>query len=256
MSSPTDDRIENERTFHNAILESQARKKLTGAYSIAQASEDWYQNSLIKNSHDAAILEYGCGQHSYAAFAVQRGAKSVLGIDISDVAIEISNKNCRAVLAGDEAQISKLRFERMNAEALDVPDDQFDLVCGRAILHHLDFSKCFEEIHRVLKPGGKGIFVEPLGHNAFINWYRNRTPELRTPDEHPFMDTDFKQIEQVFSKVEVQYFHLTSLILIPMTKVMSVTPFVGIFDSIDKLLFKVFPFIRKQAWSCVITMTK
>jgi len=51
----------------------------------------------------------------------------------------------------------------MNAEELKFADDYFDIVCGGAILHHLDLNKALSEIARVLKPDGKAIFVEPLG---------------------------------------------------------------------------------------------
>lgn len=39
-------------------------------------------------------------------------------------------------------------------------------------------------------------FSEPLGHNPIINWYRNRTPEMRTEDEHPLLikDIEFAKI--------------------------------------------------------------
>jgi hypothetical protein len=36
-------------------------------------------------------------------------------------------------------------------------------------------------------PAGWALFSEPLGHNPLVNWYRNRTPEQRTEDEHPLL---------------------------------------------------------------------
>ena len=232
------------------------RSKLSGVYAIAESSERRYQEDLKRYAAGADILEYGCGPHSYAALAAQIGANSVLGIDISDTAIDISRATCARLLANDPAKLAKVKFQRMNAEALDSNDNSFSLVCGRAILHHLDFDKCFAEIHRVLKVGGKAIFVEPMGHNPFINWYRDRTPELRTPDEHPFLEKDFAQIKQVFKTVDVQYFHLTSLALVPLAKFANLSKLAVPFDIVDKGIFKFIPPLRKHAWSCVITMTK
>ena len=62
----------------------------------------------------------------------------------------------------------------------------FDIVYGTGILHHLEINKCLNEIHRILKPDGNLLFVEPLGTNPLINLYRKFTPNSRSKDEHPF----------------------------------------------------------------------
>jgi SAM-dependent methyltransferase len=56
---------------------------------------------------------------------------------------------------------------QLNAEELLFEDQQFDLVVGAAILHHLfDPEKALSETCRVLKPGGIALFFEPfeIGH--------------------------------------------------------------------------------------------
>ena len=88
-------------------------------------------------------------------------------------------------------------------EAID-RDDSFDLVCGSGILHHLDLPAAMRELARVLRPSGRAVFMEPLGHNPAINAFRNRTPELRTPDEHPLLGKDLKLCRRYFGSVEVK----------------------------------------------------
>ena len=39
-----------------------------------------------------------------------------------------------------------------NCEKTSFKNNQFDLVYGHGILHHLEFSKCLDEILRILKP--------------------------------------------------------------------------------------------------------
>ena len=107
------------------------------------------------------------------------------GIDISPVAIEMGVRE-----AASRGLRDRTHFAVMNAEALDFPDASFDRVCGSGILHHLDLKKAYGEIARVLRPNGYGIFLEPLGHNPLINWYRRRTPQMRTEDEHPLLKSD------------------------------------------------------------------
>ena len=47
-------------------------------------------------------------------------------------------------------------------------DGTFDYVTGVFILHHLDLRRAVPEIHRVLRPGGKAVFVENSAYNGFL----------------------------------------------------------------------------------------
>jgi ubiquinone/menaquinone biosynthesis C-methylase UbiE len=52
---------------------------------------------------------------------------------------------------------------QVNAEDLVFASEQFDLVCGGSILHHLFApEKAIAECYRVLRPGGSAFFFEPL----------------------------------------------------------------------------------------------
>jgi ubiquinone/menaquinone biosynthesis C-methylase UbiE len=58
---------------------------------------------------------------------------------------------------------------QLNAEEVFFADNQFDLVVGGAILHHLFHpEKTIAECARVLRPGGSAIFFEPFeaGHQV------------------------------------------------------------------------------------------
>ena len=70
----------------------------------------------------------------------------------------------------------------------------------------------------MLAPGGWAAFVEPLGHNPLINAYRRRTPEMRTPDEHPLRVEDFVMAGDRFELVEVDYFNLLTLASVPLRR--------------------------------------
>lgn len=243
-------RIEREREFHNKEFADSERAKINSVYFITRNSTKWYENFLAQHAQGNHILEYGCGPNSYAFWLAQRGAQ-VMGIDISDTAIEQMRERSQ-----QRPFPERVSFQRMNAEELEFPAQTFDVICGRAILHHLDLAKSFAEIARTLKPNGHAIFVEPLGHNPVINAYRNRTPELRTEDEHPLMTRDLKMAEEYFGKVEAHYFHLGSL---------AATPFVGkkMFDLVlntleatDQVIFKVLPFLRKHAWAVVLVFSQ
>jgi SAM-dependent methyltransferase len=68
-----------------------------------------------------------------------------------------------------------------------------------------------DRIGRVLKPGGVVLFTEPLDHNPAIEFYRKRTPEAHTPDEHPLLVCDFQKFDAAFELTDVRLCGLTSL---------------------------------------------
>ena len=87
----------------------------------------------------------------------------------------------------------------MDANNLSFPDNNFDIVYGGAILHHLDIEQSVGHIHRVLKPGGKILFLEPLNMNPLYKLYRYFNKKERTPDEHALVHKDFKFIRKKFT---------------------------------------------------------
>jgi ubiquinone/menaquinone biosynthesis C-methylase UbiE len=180
---------------------------------------------------------------SNAFYMSREGAASVVGIDISSVAI------ARAEERAAREETERVQFRVMDAEALDFPDNSFDLICGAAILHHLDLDKTLSELARTLAPNGTAIFLEPLCHNPVINLYRRLTPALRTEDEHPFSMRDLKRMERYFSTVQKRYFHLTSLAAAPFYKMPAFDKLVHFCDNSDKALFRIAPFLRRYAWT-------
>jgi SAM-dependent methyltransferase len=65
------------------------------------------------------------------------------------------------VLAGNAERLG-LAVETIatDAERLPFGDEEFDLVLGHAVLHHLpDLDQAFREFHRVLRPGGTVLFA-------------------------------------------------------------------------------------------------
>jgi len=244
---PETERYQREAEFHDRTFAQHSRAAVHRFYSITGSSRLLYRNLITKACAGRAVLEYGCGPGSYAFDLAERGAH-VIGVDISPVAIELARKNA-------SARGLDIRFSVMNAESLDFPDGSFDIVCGTGILHHLDLARSLGEIRRVLKVGGRAVFVEPLGHNPIINWYRRRTPNLRSVDEHPLRMDDLALIGRHFDHMTVRMFHLTTLAAVPLRNSPGFPRIVSALDAIDRGLFRVLPPLRKHAWSCVIEVS-
>lgn len=254
-SSPDPDlarRLEAERAFHNAKFgEAQEHGAPDAIYELPRVAYRWFEAEAASRAKGAKVLEFGCGDSSYAVKLNQWGAE-VTAIDISDEAIEETRR--RVAEAGF---LNTTTLLRMNAEELDFPEGSFDLVIGRAILHHLDLDKAYAAIARVLKPGGSAIFLEPLAHNALINLYRRMTPHLRTEDEHPLTMRDARTAERHFDRVELRYFTLLSMGALTAAKAPKLFQrMVNGLDKADGALFRMAPFAGRWAWTAGMVMTK
>ncbi len=239
-------KIQREKQFHNKIFSKNTRSKTNKYYTITNCSKKFYIDSINKYSQASRALEYGCGPGS-SAFILGQNASSVTGIDISDHAIDLAKE----VVQKDNVNVS---FQVMNAENLLFSDNSFELVCGSGIIHHLDLQKALSELARVLTPNGKAFFLEPLGHNPLINFYRNRTPSLRTVDEHPLLLSDLEYFQKHFQTVQLTFFHFTSLTLVPFRNTSYFSKLLNLFDRLDAFLFTTFPFLQKYAWTVVLTL--
>ena len=124
------------------------------------------------------------------------------------------------------------------------------------MIHHLELDRAYAELARVLPPGGSAIFVEPLGHNPLINLYRRRTPTLRTPDEHPLLMRDLAAAERHFGVVRARFFHLASLLAVPLRGSAAFENALELFENTDRALFRTLPFARRYAWQVAIEFSR
>lgn len=238
------DRIQKEKDFHNDRFANETRDSLNKYYSVSSLIDEYFHKVLFSTCKGKITLEYGCGLGD-RSFILAKYSKEVYGIDIAEIAI---------IKATNEAKIKNLSniiFKVMNAEALDFPDNYFDVVCGTSILHHLNLDSSFSELSRILKPGGKAFFIEPLGHNPLINIFRKFTSSLRTEDEHPLRLKDLKLFNKYFTNVNIKYYYLVSLFAIPFRKSKNFNTILNFLNRIDQILFKI-DFLKIQAWQVVI----
>lgn len=244
-------RLEREREFHDRRFaeDSERQQKVGKFYKITKSIEQKKAKILLDNSKGAKIIEYGCGKGSYAFTLAKQGAELVTGIDISPVAIKIAEQEAIAKGVADRAY-----FRVMNAENLEFAPNSYDLICGSGILHHLNLNLAVNSIVKVLKPDGKAIFLEPLGHNVLINLYRNLTPSIRSQDEHPLLDRDLAFLGQYFHHVKIQYFYLTSLSASFLAGKPGFNLVLKCLELLDSALLKL-PFLQKQAWLVLIELS-
>lgn len=220
-------------------------------YSVARASEKYYQDWLRVRCSGKNVLDYCCGNGKNTIFAAKHGAKSV-GIDISGVSIE----NCKKA-ARQEGVLNHANFLVMDAENLTFPDNYFDVIICAGVLHHLDIHKAFAELSRVLAPAGEVICIEALTHNPAIHYYRKKTPHLRTEweTEHILSRKEIILASTYFNETKVRFYHLFSLCAVPFRNSCVFSPLLHILEALDVLVLRL-PVVKWWAWQAVIILAK
>jgi SAM-dependent methyltransferase len=240
------ERLEREREFHNDRFGAPASRKEDAFYFAARAAGNEYWRLIGQAAAGRDVLEYGCST-GQSSIGLAKSARHVTGVDISDVAIG------QAQNAAVRESIANVTFRVGDAEKMDLPSASFDLVFGSGILHHLDLDVGLKELRRVLRPGGKAVFFEPLGHNPAINYYRSRTPQSRTADEHPLLKSDLDIVRRHFSRCDPKFFGLTTLASIPFRSNALGRALRAAGEQVDDVLLRI-PGLKWQAWIVVMDL--
>lgn len=151
------------------------------------------------------ILDLGCGAGETSVYFALRGAQ-VTAVDISPEIIQVAQRLAQSYEVALDCRM-------VVAESLPFEDASFDAVFGNGVLHHVELLPALREVRRVLKPGGRAIFVEPLKHNPVISLYRRLAADNRTPTEYPLGFGDFDRIRSIFPRLNHREFWLCSLYL-------------------------------------------
>lgn len=248
-------RIAAEAQFHDQRIqnilagpEANERKSQAKYYWATEPYDRALWRLVERLARDRDVLELGCFT-GLRTVQMGRLARSIVGIDISAEAVKLTKHRLAecAIRSGD-AMVA-------NAECLPFADHAFDVVFGSGIIHHVDVARCAGELHRILKPGGRAIFREPLGHNPLINLYRRLTPVARTEDEHPLLRRDLAALESLFSIEGSHFFGLSSLLATPFRSVAGGRLLRDAFDKLDAVLLRI-PQLRHYAWQVNLVMRK
>lgn len=184
------------------------------------------------------VLELGCGPGDYTIMLARRGAQ-VTALDVAPASLQITRQRARANGVHQSVQTTW-----MTAETLAFPDGSFDWVIGFGLLHHANPIRLGPEVRRVLRPGGKALFREPLGANPLLEFTRQYLPyraKHRSLNEHPLKYSDIEQVGQHFRVTRLREFYLFSMISRAVGREMS---FPGLW-ALDEYLIRRLPRLRR-----------
>ena len=176
-----DDLLRREQAFHDqwASTIDVDGIRVSDYFEACTAPENRFILKQLGDVRGKLLLDLGCGAGENSVYFAQLGAHCVAA-DYSpgmvDVALQLAARNGVQI----EGRV-------VNAMSIDIPNNTFDIVYASNLLHHIPDPKVtLREMHRILKPGGKACFWDPLRHNPVINVYRRMATEVRTEDETTF----------------------------------------------------------------------
>lgn len=257
MNQSPKNRQEEEREHYNAFAihwqrQFSKKKWLSDVHLVQHNLYESYKylELLIKKySAGQIVLDYGCGTGIHSICPIQYGAIRVVGIDISDESLKIAKKHAQIANAEE-----KVHFKIMDCENLEFPDNSFDIILDGGTFSSLNLEKALAELARVLKPDGKIIGIETLGHNPIFNLKRRLNVLLGTRTrwaaDHIFKLSDFTIMRRYFNKIDARFFHLTALSVMPFIKIPGARFALKATDKLDSALLKI-PFLKKYAFKTV-----
>ncbi|AAQ57849.2 class I SAM-dependent methyltransferase [Chromobacterium violaceum] len=127
-------------------------------HGLAGAPEWPSLQALLPELAGRAVADLGCGYGWFCRWAREAGARSALGLDVSEKMLARA-----AAMTADDA----IEYRRQDLETLQLPPAAFDLVYSSLTLHYIeDLAGLLATCHRALKPGGRLVFS--IEHPIFM----------------------------------------------------------------------------------------
>ena len=121
---------------------------------LCNTKPNHYQRKKVVPFATGDVVEIGVGPGLNLQYYNSETVNKVIGIDPSDELNIIAKENANKVNLNIEFNLS-------SAESIDLPTSSVDsVVCTFSLCSIPDPTKALNEIHRILKPGGKYYFCE------------------------------------------------------------------------------------------------
>jgi SAM-dependent methyltransferase len=179
------------------------RRGLQHAGRAAGVQERVYElhRSWMQDLAGDSVLDLGCFDGNPLSLWIAERCASYTGVDLSAQAIEALERKLRAQGYAHAHAIAQ------DFLVTQFPEEHFDLVYAHSVLHHFeDLDVALAELHRILKPGGRVISVDPLMTEPLNRIARTLYRPMQSDRqwEWPFTRRTFDTIGRYFDVVDMQ----------------------------------------------------
>lgn len=196
-----------ENVYDTPVFFEKYRDMLRSKDGLKGAGEWPAVEKLLPSFDGKTVLDLGCGYGWHCLYAASRGAKKVLGIDLSEKMLqEAARRN-----PGDT-----IEYRRVGIEDFEYPPESYDFVISSLAFHYLEnLEGVFRLVYRTLTPGGAFVFT--MEHPVFTasgsqDWvFDSAGKALYWPVDRYF--TEGRRETRFLGEKVVKYHHtLTSLV--------------------------------------------
>lgn len=163
-----------------------------------------YRKAVLADA-SGEVLEIGFGTGLNLAYYPSDRVRQITTVDINSGMNKLAQKR----IAASPIPVD---FQVLNGENLPMADCTFDTVVSTWTLCSIrQLDRAIAEIHRVLKPGGKFLFIEHgLSNEPNIQtWQHRLTPIQKVIGDGCHLDRDIKAaIAQKFEQLDIKEFYM------------------------------------------------
>lgn len=163
-----ENKYDDQLFFEKYSQMNRSRKGLAGA-------GEWETlRKLLPDFKGKRVLDLGCGYGWHCIYAMEQGASSVVGVDLSHKMLEV---------ARSKAHFPQIQYECSAIEDVDYPEMSFEVILSSLAIHYVaDYEKLINKIYRMLNAGGQFVFT--VEHPAFTahgsqDWHYNEHGEIQ-----------------------------------------------------------------------------
>ena len=133
---------------------------------LAGAGEWETLKELLPDFTGKRMLDLGCGYGWHCIYAMEHGAASAVGIDISRKMLEV---------AREKTPYPQVEYRCTAMEDMEFPKESFDIALSSLAFHYIEsFDKIAKKVNTFLKPGAVSCFqwsipfLRPMGPRTGI----------------------------------------------------------------------------------------